>query len=348
MTAVDNLASDIRLIKYLAEEKKIDAKYQDNSCLKIVVTWFWIVTPGEKGKKSNMCDVFSYIVEHTDISDIMKIEIHAMNFQFKFLKRLLMSIGNSEKLNILLKKIIDANNTSWLPRTDAIMYIMRSLDPRLLDDNHAKLAGVEFFKLSYGDFVHYVNEYKYDSKDVKILKRNLVKKRSSGIGDEIKCIDYSQQSATQEIKSEILFEHDDILYYGDRGIVFNSMLLFKDDILQVDKIFFDEILVLGKGLKVPKYVINLYINTIYFGRFNLNAINPQDIFQFIKFIHQYPTTVLSLDKYEIEITEYFLTNDIKPTSEIRDILDCYQFKYMYLRMHMKNHFNYYDTSSDLD
>lgn len=96
-----------------------------------------------------------------------------------------------------------------------------------------------------------------------------------------------------------------MIYYGHRKTVYNSIVVI--DAIK-DCADFNDLIVLEGAL--PHYLINMYIKSCYSNKFDINKIDSSDIIQFIGFIDQYPTTILSIDKLEHEIIEYFETNKI--------------------------------------
>lgn len=127
-----------------------------------------------------------------------------------------------------------------------------------------------------------------------------------------------------------LFQCNDIIYYGDRAIMYDS-LVFLQDIHQ--NCNFDDLIILNGRL--PKYIVNHYINASYTGKFVLNNINPLDLSVFIKFIDQYPTAIISIEKLERQIIKFFDDNKLNCTyfDDLKDIFIRYRLKYLYLHMH---------------
>ncbi len=69
-------------------------------------------------------------------------------------------------------------------------------------------------------------------------------------------------------------------------------------------------------------------------------IYPEDIYQFLKFIDRYPSTVVTIQNLEFALIEYFERNNISINEEIKNICERYEFKYLYLHMHIKNQYDY--------
>ena len=131
-------------------------------------------------------------------------------------------------------------------------------------------------------------------------------------------------------KRDLLFKHNNICYYGDQNIINDSILCLKDI---SDTHSFDQPVELEGSL--PQYVINLYIQSMYELSFNISKIDPMDIFDFIKFVDQYPTSSLSIDSLEGDIVKYFNERNIDYNDTMKEICNRYGLKLMYMDMHNK-------------
>ena len=85
----------------------------------------------------------------------------------------------------------------------------------------------------------------------------------------------------------------------------------------------------------PKYIIDIYITTSYDRCFDIEKIKIWDFKQFIEFIDQYPTDILSIDKIEHQILNYLLNHNISPDVWMEGLVARYGLKYLYLCMHNK-------------
>jgi hypothetical protein len=126
---------------------------------------------------------------------------------------------------------------------------------------------------------------------------------------------------------KLLFYCNGVPYYGDSDLVYSSMILFKD--IKDNCNFAEPIILHGN---VPEYIMNLYIHAIYTNNFDLNDVKTNDIVTFIKFIDQYPTINLSVDKLEQQLISYKLDYD-NVLNELLDIFTKYFLKYIYLDIH---------------
>jgi len=131
-------------------------------------------------------------------------------------------------------------------------------------------------------------------------------------------------------KHDLLFKHNTICYYGDRNIVYDSILCLKDI---SDTYSFDQPVELEGSLS--QYIINLYIQSMYTLSFDIDKIVPVDIFNFIKFVDQYPTSSLSIELLEGDIVKYFNEKKIDYNDTMKEICNRYGLKLMYMDMHNK-------------
>jgi hypothetical protein len=130
------------------------------------------------------------------------------------------------------------------------------------------------------------------------------------------------------VSSEILFECNNIKYYGYRNIVYNSIKLLK---CLLDCDCDDEVIILDGD--VSKYIMNHYIHSCYTNTFDINNIKPVDLVLFLKFIDQYPTNSLSIDLIEQELIEYLSKHKIEINRSIEELCVRHQLKYMYIYIH---------------
>ncbi len=262
-----NFNSDIKLIKYLVEKIKIDITKNNYEYLNEIICALDLMDKKPKNNINNICEIFSYALNYCDIKDIVKLDSLDLNYiGIKILKNLTKRINNYEKLNIILKKIIEDNSDPY--KKEEIINLLESIDPSLLNEKYSEMADVKHFKLKYKDFVKYVDEFKYKSNQSKFIKSKLRKlkkekkinyqsaaqsaaqsaSQSAAHGLGRKTIDHLEKSEMKKNLSEILFEHDSNVYYGDRKIICNSILLLKD--IENDNLF-NETVNLGVDLKVP-------------------------------------------------------------------------------------------------
>jgi hypothetical protein len=367
MHACDGYGSDIKLIKYLVEEKKMDISQY------LTLGIFLDGIFGRYGDykirtvdtkiMNNTYTIVMYIIDNVYISDIMGVNFLDHHIELKGFQKFIKYVKDYEKFNILLKKYLEFylrkyfreivkngynvnikclvkpdNNYDTRYYLNRIIKFLESIDPYLLNEENAKISGLDVsinqLKLSFNDFVKCVDEFKCGKYVYSCLKNELesIRKKNTQINNTSDSYDECDHSQKNMLES--LFIHNGISYYGDKKIVYSSILLLKDiDLKSLD----DTIIFEGK---MPKYLVNIYLNAIIFKQFKIDEIEPEDIFEFIKFLDQYPSNDLSIDKLELDLVEYFEANNIHFNEIILDICKRYKFRYMYLHMHNKNKYNY--------
>lgn len=74
------------------------------------------------------------------------------------------------------------------------------------------------------------------------------------------------------------------------------------------------------------------MSSINSNSFDIDVIEPVHIFEFIRFIDQYPSTKLTIDLIEGNIVKYFYNHDIKYNQMMKEISIRYQLKMMFLHI----------------
>lgn len=330
-----NPTSDIKLIKYFVEEKnyylswdhfnQLLESYQDVSTKEII---------NDKNKLKNLGEKVKYLINNLDIDDD-SLEQHPLSFPYKFdpriLKECLKFIKDQEKYDL----IVDSYDLQQQVNQESSNFFMDSFDQMILKKKQRlPLVKNNPFKLKYKDFVDHVDHFKplmhsYDSfiHDVDEKQSQLVQALSLSKPK----IDFSDPDHNKK-PIELLFYVDQIPYHGDKKIIYDQMLIFKDNEIQ-----FNESVTLG--CKMKKYLVNLYLNTLMTGHIDLNEIDPCDIFDFLKFIEQYPATSLSIESIEKQLIDYFNLNDICLDDEIKMMFERCGLKLMYLYMNHNKKYN---------
>ncbi len=134
----------------------------------------------------------------------------------------------------------------------------------------------------------------------------------------------------QSNDSQILFILNNETYYGDRSIIYGSMLFIKDTMDFAD---FD--LAFTLNVNMSKYCVDLYINAMYDKNIDINNIYPLDFYDFVNFIDRYPTTITSIDLLEDQMIYYIEINSIPINDSLTQIISRYGLKNMYLYVHNK-------------
>lgn len=181
------------------------------------------------------------------------------------------------------------------------------------------------FELKYKDFIKHADKFLCTKNHFDSYLEELRKKYTYSndltihltIHLTTRLTDYSDNS-----QNKLLFLHNSIPYYGNKKRVYDQILIFKDN----DSIYHDETPIILDG-NMKKYLINIYIDTILKnGLIDLMNINPTDIYDFLKFIEQYPATCLSVQSLETQLIKY---------SNIHGIVLCDKFKAMFDRCNLK-------------
>jgi len=347
---------DLRLIKFLVKEFKLNCKDEyDNTCLNNLLcrcfygpyccldhnsyyTDYHIDHIKNMEDIENMCEVFAYIIELTDIPTLIdSFDDNMIMNIYMFIKLANSIIKNYEKFNAMINKYLTICNHDKDSK-DVLLTYMKSIDPCALDYQNCEVIDVRQLKntlnLNYVNFKKCVDEFEYnDKRIIQILKKRLessdiCSKLSSSKQRVNHIADYTDSTQT---KIELLFVHNSIPYYGNKICIYDSILIFKD----IEFNHLDGDIVLEGDM--PIYLVNAYLDAITTGqKFNLNLVKPVDIFKFLKFIDQYPSDVLSIDRLgELQLSKYIDLNNIKFTDYIKNICDRYQFRYIYLSMHNK-------------
>ncbi len=337
------------VIKYLIEDLKMDIKYKNKyreDCL-IFACW----------DNTNL-DVIKYLIEKSK-SKVLNKKIYAYecfltacekNTNVDILKYLIEKL----KISVDIKCILRAEQTN--PNKEVVKYLIDNItiiiDKNvlffceykkfliLLTKNLPKLKqtfeqGIsEYGILKIENMLHEIynenmefNKFSilidYFNFNISIKNKNIIEitKNDSIRPLDILVNDYSQNTT-------ILFNHNNISYFGHKNIVYHSIKFIKE-IEEVAN--FKEIITLEGTL--PKYAINVYIETCYKRKFNINRINPQDIIEFLKFIDQYPTNVLSIELLEHQIIDYFVKHNIKSNDTLKELCLRYRLKLLCLYIH---------------
>jgi len=150
---------------------------------------------------------------------------------------------------------------------------------------------------------------------------------------ERKSINYTHSDNIDDFRQQPLplFKHNNEIYYGHRSTVYKSILCLNEILDCAD--FADLIVLEGE---LPYYLINMYIKSCYSNIFDIKKVNPDDIKKFIRFIDQYPTTIISINNFELEFIDFFEKNNIKYDDFLINMCKKYELRCMYLDIHNKN------------
>ncbi len=335
LTLACMLNTNLNIIKYLLEECKMDSTHKNknnDSCL-LVACWkntnllvikylieiigmnvnefdinFHNCITVASNENKNFVEIISYLINHTNIT----LTLYKITFE-NFLKFVPFVSENYYKFNHLLELGIEKYSF------ESMLVILNNTNPLLLNHfikNQCKIDNP--FNGNFKIFCNLVNELKsYVPLNFNVLNKNIqIKKQKIPYNNYNKCTD-------------ILFEHNNICYYGNRNIVFNEIHFLKE----IEEIADISQHIILSNSNVPKYIINKYLQSCYDYNFDIEYIKPCDIIHFLKFIDQYPTNLLSIDQLEFEIIDYFEKNNIIFDDFINTICIRYQLKNMYLNIH---------------
>ncbi len=285
-----------------------------------------------------MCDLITIVENNVDEykNDIIHILIKIYIFspvyydliatkEFSKHKNLLQYVLNDYKeLNTLLQMI---DNKFYQRRGLFIILNSPDINPLMLDENNRNVGKIDLLKINYENFITLVDKLKCYIPFPKCLKDECSNK--SLLTNDM--ISQSYDIVDFQFESQSLFKHNNFMYHGYRNIVFNSILLFKEITECMN--FKDEITLEGS---LPNYLINMYLFSCYSKKFNIDKVHPEDIKNFIKFIDQYPTIILSIGILESQIINYFQKYNIDYDDYFLDLCKKYKLRCMYLDAHNKN------------
>lgn len=284
---------NIEVIKYLIESKIYDINGRNNDGDNIFTISIMI-------KKTNY-NAAKYIVERTDVQ--MDLKVVCLTAYKKLLPLI---TGNYKRLNVLLNRGIDMYGFNEL------FPVIKTLNPLSIysKETRRKADIQDLFDIEYQKFKNLVDKLESPI-SIKINQFNMVPHQNQI------SIDFTNQQ-------DILFEHNNKKYYGNKDIVYNSIILLKDVHFEKN----DDPIVLS--IDVPEYVMNLYIQSCYFGYFLIQKLLPEDFESFIKLIDQYPTTTISVDRIEPIIVWYMMKNNIKKSDYLDNVVRRYSLKMIYM------------------
>ena len=304
----------VDFVRYLIKERSMDVNYIPANRIGCLVM----------ACEDNNYDVAKHLVEEFDIKIAQQLPL----LDFSKFEHLASLINNYDKLNELLRIGIDCYPF------DKMFDLVKNINPLRLKSKLLKKIKIKSpFKLNFVDFCSLVDNLDINllpPRDIYIPRivntyTNNNKANKTNKTNKMHMIDYTKSQ-------DILFKCSGEIYYGDRNIVYDAMLCFKN---MKDCANFDDIVILD--CDVPKYIVNYYLQSIYYGLDNLdtNLLLSQDIYKFIRFIDQYPTINISIDKLEGLLITYFNDHSMQYNDLMIEIIKRYRLKIMYLDFRMK-------------
>ncbi len=197
-----------------------------------------------------------------------------------------------------------------------IMEIIKIFNPLRIskcirDDNGLNLIDISFYQ-----WIKYCDELKDIGLMIsfqEIMNQCLEKlKYVENINDVDNNIISDPQVNNNLNQLEKLFEHNEIIYYGDRIKMYKSMQILNG----MNDLIYDPLIELA-GYE-PRYLIDLYVKLGTDSNHKIDTdpdedymtnilkqIYPIDILDFIKFIERYPLNNLSINILEFHLIDYF-------------------------------------------
>ena len=338
---------NVDVIKYLAEDLRLDTNGIDNDGYNA----FMLAC-----KRNENIDVIKYLVddlqidinntsdigysgldlafEHSDNLNIVKYLVENTNCVIsklpedldRFEEIMVVLSNNYRKINKLLRMGVykyegDYDNDGYSEDYRHTMKnILNKFNLIMLDEKLYEFDIKNPFKENFGIFAEMVDKT-IEPIHNKRMKNNNTLIRSSSLTELDIEIDFAKQT-------DVLFKFNNNCYYGHKEIVYKSIPVLSN---LLDNYDCKEPIELEMNL--PKYVMNLYIGSCYSGSFGKRKIESKDTLNFVKLIDRYPTTILTVDKFEYEIIEYLKKNSIRSDNYIKGLCERYKMKYLYIHLH---------------
>ena len=194
--------------------------------------------------------------------------------------------------------------------------IIHKINPFKLTPSHRSIFDIDPKRLKYNEFVNMIDELNLQVEFNTMIN---YQKHEKHVNDFRK-------------KTEILFRHGDNDYWGNQLIVYDTIPMLNDI---KDFVNFNERFTLEGNL--PKEIMNKFITSCYTGYFDIDTqtLLEDNFIDFLKFIDQYPSIYVSVDKIERWIIKYIDDKNIVCGDFLKKLCDKYQLKYMYVMMHNK-------------
>jgi hypothetical protein len=230
-------------------------------------------------------------------------------------------IDDCDLLNMIISHVVDISYYTDISRA----WFVTKINPlKLTNENISLLKLKDPFDMNFKEFIQIVDEDK-------TLLHCITK-----LPDKKKLNNYHKSNHVHDYtKRDFLFKHHGIGFYGDREVVYNEIVCLKE---MQDMCDFSEEFSLGDGfvVPIPKYIINMYIQTIYEGEIDIFAIDQKDFIVFLKFIDQYPLKCMNINDIESDIVRYCAKYNVID-SMLSEIASRYQLKELYIYLHNKKY-----------
>jgi hypothetical protein len=197
---------------------------------------------------------------------------------------------------------------------------LNQINPLLINSEIRKQIGIDNpYDYKYHDFKKLVNIL--PSYYIIPIEEKLTKSFSRKNKD--KKHDYTEKN--------LLFKHNGCNYYGNRTIVYDSIVLLKEI---KDLANFNEIIILNGT--APKYFMNLWIDAAHDIPLDILEIKSCDLSNCLQHIDQYPMTNLTIESLEYDLIKYFEVEGLCLDDYIKDMIEKCQMKSLYLFLHNNN------------
>jgi NADH:ubiquinone oxidoreductase subunit E len=346
--------TNMGVIKYLINDLSMDPRHTDNNGYNCLVTACW--------NNPNL-EIIKYLIQDLKMDINHKVDDGGDCF----------SLACWENMNLeIVKYLIESTHAEirfgyyvYWDRYQRWKEIIKLVSKNFNRFRDMLIVGVVKFKLHYddlNDFLKTLNPLLLIGKIPCISSLDIMDPMDQKFkfNDYVKCVDdlqsfiiptsiYVPAASIQKGDDEIdliplidfssnlslLFEYNGSEYHGHREIVYDSILCLKEI---KDVAVFDQLITLSGS--VPKYIINMWIWSMYSRRFNLMDVKPCDLILFLDHIDQYPTDFLTICTIEDDLIKYMDTDSQDIVFE--DLIPCLKtislrcrLKRLYLWIHNK-------------
>ena len=257
-------------------------------------------------------EIITYLIENTNIKLTLN---HIIFVDYAVFVPL---VTNYYKLNELLRLGLEE-----YPKNDMIPLI-RAINPFLLYSEFYWYADCSPFRdYEFNDFYNRINKLNIP---IPIQHNGYLptfyREHNPKDNPEDNIHDFTNNNV------QVLFKNNGIDYYGYRTIVYGQILIFNEI---KDTGNFDDPVVLEPP--IPRYLMNMYIQSTHTNRFDTDRIISSDFVQFIKFIDKYPTRILSMEQLEYALIDHITKHGIDSDNYLESMCIRYKLKYMYAHIH---------------
>jgi ankyrin repeat protein len=212
--------------------------------------------------------------------------------------------------------------------------ILKQINPFYLSlENRKNAKLISPYEYKYREFKNLVDKFPYT---IPLEQNKPIEVKNSVDTTTTTTTTISKKHNDNESENELLFKYDNEYYYGNRTIVYNSIIILKEI---KDVANFNEVITLNDSScspLAPKYFMDMWVNAAQTGHFDIMKIKTNDLQLCLKHIDQYPMGTLSLESLEYDIIKYFETYSCHIDKYINDMVEKYQMKLFYVFIHNYN------------